>query len=298
MIDVPNDDNLTDEDGLEFELDDKEDNEPQYKMIDMNDKVEEPKESMMFDSMEKVEDYYRKYGQQVGFGGYEQLIFGEKDCRNYIEKARELRLGKGGAQALRDYFNRMQKQNDGFYFVMDVDDDCRLRNVFWAHARSRAVSEFFGDIITFDTTYLTNRYDMPFAHFVDEGVIPTYQVIEVGVINRNKKDVSHCVYYNEENEEEVEVQCTCALFETRGILCRHAISVLLSKKVETLAPRFFLMRWRKDLRRTYTLFKSNYDNFGNNSDNKRYDNLSKNLEKLASLGSKGKHILHYGDERS
>jgi hypothetical protein len=46
----------------------------------------------------------------------------------------------------------MQKQNDGFYYVMDVDDDCRLRNVFWAHARSRAVSEFFGDIITFDTT--------------------------------------------------------------------------------------------------------------------------------------------------
>jgi hypothetical protein len=51
-----------------LELDDKEDNEPQYKMIDVNDKVEEPKESMMFDSMEEVEDYYRKYGQQVGFG--------------------------------------------------------------------------------------------------------------------------------------------------------------------------------------------------------------------------------------
>lgn len=29
--------------------------------------------------------------------GYEQLTFGEKDCRNYIEKARELHLGKGGA---------------------------------------------------------------------------------------------------------------------------------------------------------------------------------------------------------
>jgi hypothetical protein len=99
-------------------------------------------------------------------GGYEQLTFGEKDCRNYIEKARELRLGKGGAQALRDYFSRMQKQNDGFYYVMDVDDDSRLRNVFWAHVRSRAAYEFFGDIITFDTTYLTNRYDMSFANFV------------------------------------------------------------------------------------------------------------------------------------
>jgi hypothetical protein len=47
----------------DLELNDKEDNEPQYKMIDVNDKVEEPKESMMFDSLEEVEDYYRKYGQ-------------------------------------------------------------------------------------------------------------------------------------------------------------------------------------------------------------------------------------------
>jgi hypothetical protein len=48
-------------------LDDKEDNEPQYKMIDVNDKVEELKESMKSDLLEEVEDYYRKYGQQVGF---------------------------------------------------------------------------------------------------------------------------------------------------------------------------------------------------------------------------------------
>jgi hypothetical protein len=43
-------------------LDDKEDNEPQYKMIDVNDKVEEPKELMMFNSFEEVEGYYRRYG--------------------------------------------------------------------------------------------------------------------------------------------------------------------------------------------------------------------------------------------
>jgi hypothetical protein len=46
----------------DLELDDKEDNEPQYKMIDVNDKVEEPKELMMFNSFEEVEGYYRRYG--------------------------------------------------------------------------------------------------------------------------------------------------------------------------------------------------------------------------------------------
>ncbi|KAL2893104.1 Protein FAR1-RELATED SEQUENCE 8 [Bienertia sinuspersici] len=39
-------------------------------------------------------------------------------------------------------------------------------NVFWSDARCRAMWEDFGDIITFDTTFQTNRYEMPLALFV------------------------------------------------------------------------------------------------------------------------------------
>ncbi|XP_035545047.1 protein FAR1-RELATED SEQUENCE 8-like [Juglans regia] len=102
----------------------------------------------------------------VGAGGFENLPFLEKDCRNYIDKARHLRLGAGGAGALRDYFCRMQYKNPGFFALMDLDDDGRLKNVFWADPRSRAAYQDFGDVVTFDTTYLTNRYGMPFAPFV------------------------------------------------------------------------------------------------------------------------------------
>jgi hypothetical protein len=102
----------------------------------------------------------------VEAGGYENLTFGEKECRNYIANSRRLRLGTGGATALRDYFDRMQKVDSDFYFEMDVDDEFRLKNVFWADARSRASYEDFGDVVTFDTTYLTNKYEMPFAPFV------------------------------------------------------------------------------------------------------------------------------------
>ncbi|KAF5448572.1 hypothetical protein F2P56_029092 [Juglans regia] len=99
-------------------------------------------------------------------GGYENVPFGEKDCRNYINKARHLRLGKGGAQALFEYFRRMQNKNDDFFSLMELDDDDRLKSVFWADARSRGAYNYFGDVVTFDTTYLTNRYGMPFATFV------------------------------------------------------------------------------------------------------------------------------------
>jgi hypothetical protein len=98
-------------------------------------------------------------------GGYENIPFREKDCRNYINKVRNELLGEGDVEALRNYLMRMQEKNDHFFYVMDLDEESRLRNVFWADARSKAAYEPFGDVIIFDTTYLINKYKMPFAPF-------------------------------------------------------------------------------------------------------------------------------------
>ncbi|XP_028055833.1 protein FAR-RED IMPAIRED RESPONSE 1-like [Camellia sinensis] len=147
-------------------------------LINEGEHVEEPKKGMCFSSREEVYTFYGKYAKHIGFsiahraqhfgdngkllnfaiecsragqrkktsevnpseamfvhknwlhnkGGYESLTFDERDARNYIERAR--------------------------------------RNLFWADARSRATYEAFGDVVSFDTTYLTNKYDMPFALFV------------------------------------------------------------------------------------------------------------------------------------
>ncbi|KAG6646712.1 hypothetical protein CIPAW_07G027200 [Carya illinoinensis] len=200
-----------------------------------SDIVEEPKLGMVFKSEEELLSYYKRYGQQSGFGINKQRSHRFEDgsiryitlgcvrggkarnrttnvarprptsktewvlkvssvnnshnhClkmsssvkrvldindqagiimnKSFASLARHLRLEKGGAGALREYFTRMQYKNDGFFSVMDMDDDGRLRNVFWADARSRVAYKYFGDVVTFDTTYLTNRYGMPFAPFV------------------------------------------------------------------------------------------------------------------------------------
>ncbi|CAH9107260.1 unnamed protein product [Cuscuta europaea] len=102
----------------------------------------------------------------VEAGGYDELSFIEKDCHNYVDKVRQLRLGSGDAMAIQHFFGKMQAQCPGFFFTVDLDEEPRLRNVFWADNRCRYAYKDFGDVITFDTTYLTNRYDMPFAPFV------------------------------------------------------------------------------------------------------------------------------------
>ncbi|XP_041016196.1 protein FAR1-RELATED SEQUENCE 5-like [Juglans microcarpa x Juglans regia] len=119
--------------------------------------------------------------------------FWKKDCRNYIDKARHLRLSVGGEGALRDYFLRMQFNNLGFVALMDLDDEGRLKNIFWADPRSRVVAyQYFGDVVTFDTTYLTNRYGMPFASFV--GVNHHGQSILLGAALISSEDTETFVW--------------------------------------------------------------------------------------------------------
>ncbi|KAL6502586.1 hypothetical protein OROHE_024239 [Orobanche hederae] len=50
--------------------------------------------------------------------GYENLQFDERDCRNYIGKVRQLTLGVGDAEALRNYFLRMQRRNSNFFMSL------------------------------------------------------------------------------------------------------------------------------------------------------------------------------------
>ncbi|KAJ0962993.1 hypothetical protein J5N97_028115 [Dioscorea zingiberensis] len=128
----------------------------------------------------------------VESGGYENLTYTEKDCRNYIAKARQFRLGVGDAEALGNYFSRMQRRNSNFFHLIDMDEEGRLRNVFWADARSIAAYEAFGDVISFDTTYLTNKYDMPFAPFV--GVNHHGQTILFGCGLLSKEDTETYIW--------------------------------------------------------------------------------------------------------
>ena len=124
-------------------------------------------------------------------GGHEHMTFGESEARTYMRKAK-LDLGVGDAEALQQYFSRMQQKDKNFYYVMDISEDGRLSNVFWADARSRVAYEEFGDVVTFDSTYLTNKYLMPFCPFV--GVNHHGQSILLGCALLSNEDTSTYIW--------------------------------------------------------------------------------------------------------
>ncbi|CAH1412478.1 unnamed protein product [Lactuca virosa] len=69
------------------------------------------------------------------------------------------------AQNLLDYFRKIQAENPGFYYAIQLDEDNRMGNIFWADARSRTAYSHFGDAVTLDTMYRVKQYKVPFAPF-------------------------------------------------------------------------------------------------------------------------------------
>ncbi|KAH1203430.1 Protein FAR1-RELATED SEQUENCE 5 [Glycine max] len=65
----------------------------------------------------------------------------------------------GDAKAVFNYCKRKQVENPNFFYAIQCDDDSRMVNFFWVDARSRVADQQFGDVITFDTSYKTNKYN-------------------------------------------------------------------------------------------------------------------------------------------
>lgn len=90
---------------------------------------------------------------------------------------RKRTLGRD-AQHLLDYLKNMQAENSGFFYAVQLDDDNRMANVFWADARSRTAYMHFGDAVVVSTSYAIDQYRVPLAQF--SGVNHHGQVILFG----------------------------------------------------------------------------------------------------------------------
>ncbi|WCJ28616.1 FAR1-related sequence 5 [Euphorbia peplus] len=98
------------------------------------------------------------------YGGISKVGFTEVDCRNYMRNNRQ-RSMEGDIQLLLDYLRQMHSENPNFFYAVQGDEEQYTGNVFWADPKARANYTYFGDTVTFDTTYRSNRYRLPFAPF-------------------------------------------------------------------------------------------------------------------------------------
>uniref|UniRef100_A0ACD5YK53 Uncharacterized protein n=1 Tax=Avena sativa TaxID=4498 RepID=A0ACD5YK53_AVESA len=77
-----------------------------------------------------------------------------------------------------EYFRKLRAESPQFYYDVKRDENNAIRGLFWVDGRTREVYSKFKDCIFFDTTFCTNRYDMPFAPIV--GINNHMQTIMLG----------------------------------------------------------------------------------------------------------------------
>ncbi|XP_057724028.1 protein FAR1-RELATED SEQUENCE 4-like [Arachis stenosperma] len=320
----------------------------------------------------------------------------------------------------------MKEKNQNFFFELNLEGDHCIKHAFWADARSRAAFEYFKDVVSFDTTYNKNRYNLFLGSFVgvnhhgkstllgcalikNEDIQSFKRLFECwlrcmgekepkGILtdrcasiqrtielcmpttihrwciwhiikkipsklngykghNEIEQEMSHVAWnsytkeafdrnwidflrkyglgsnkwlsaieaqfqhlYSHEKFREVQAQfrgkvnyitrsmhstlgfttykvieqvsnstfnkfvitydavsrdvkCHCLLFESKGILCRHSLSVLSFERVDNVAPKYILVRWSKNIKRRHTHIKSSQDEPLLEPRSKRFDEL-------------------------
>ncbi|KAK1588200.1 hypothetical protein Q3G72_020865 [Acer saccharum] len=115
----------------------------------------------------RLTETFQKENLQIGkvcsiLGGLD-IGFDNRDCYNHLRNVRHKQLDGGDAQ---------------FFYAIQCDEDGKAANFFWVDSRARFAYQCFRDVVSFDTTYRTNKYDMPFAPFT--GVNHHLQSIQFG----------------------------------------------------------------------------------------------------------------------
>ncbi|XP_027173408.1 protein FAR1-RELATED SEQUENCE 7-like isoform X2 [Coffea eugenioides] len=80
------------------------------------------------------------------------------------KRSRGLRFGEAGT--IFRYFQQQLLENPSFYFAVQLDSEEQLTNVFWADARMTIDYKYFGEVVTFDTTFRTNEEYRPLGIFL------------------------------------------------------------------------------------------------------------------------------------
>ncbi|XP_038681396.1 protein FAR-RED IMPAIRED RESPONSE 1-like [Tripterygium wilfordii] len=108
--------------------------------------------------------------------------------------------------------------------------------------------------------------------------------------DKRRKKVEYNVCYDSTSST---VFCTCCRFEFRGILCRHAIIVLVRNGHDLIPAHYIFRRWRKDIRRPYSRVKVYYDGMEITGDQQRYDKLCNMFTYLADLAADSEQNFNY-----
>ncbi|KAK9749690.1 hypothetical protein RND81_02G143900 [Saponaria officinalis] len=145
------------------------------------------KELIVFNSRLKIgaSKTYNMCKEHVN--GFENIGASLNDFKNFSRDVK-CYINKRDRQLFIDRFRNLAETRDDFYFDYEVDADNSLVRAVWADCTARRNYSVFGDAVSFNPTYSTNKYSMVFTPFTG--------------VDNHKRSVTFCgALLNRENEE-------------------------------------------------------------------------------------------------
>ncbi|TVU19215.1 hypothetical protein EJB05_35353, partial [Eragrostis curvula] len=122
------------------------------------------------------------------YGGEQNVPYTVCDCKNLRKSYGAENEGKDMKKTF-ELFDEMKKQDPDFFYDYTLHIFGRVEHLFWIDGESVRQFAHYGDCISFDTTYCTNKYNMPCAPFI--GINRHGQSIQLGCgFLRNEKTES------------------------------------------------------------------------------------------------------------
>jgi hypothetical protein len=88
----------------------------------------------------------------------------KRDLQNFWRDFNEI-IKDADAQTMIDAMKSKQRVNPSFFFDYEMDEENKLTHIFWADGTCRKNYALFGEVMSFDSTYKTNQYNLVFVPF-------------------------------------------------------------------------------------------------------------------------------------
>ncbi|XP_074271856.1 protein FAR1-RELATED SEQUENCE 5-like [Silene latifolia] len=124
----------------------------------------------------------------VAAGGEAFVGHTKRDHINFVHRLKSKAIEGGDAATLVNLLTKRQAEDPGFFFRVQFNEEGRLCHLFWCDSMMREDYRLYHDVLIFDTTYRTNRYNLICGAFV-------------GINNHWSNVMFGCAFLSDEKEE-------------------------------------------------------------------------------------------------
>ncbi|XP_021771183.1 protein FAR1-RELATED SEQUENCE 5-like [Chenopodium quinoa] len=129
-------------------------------------------------------------------GGFQNVRGSKNGFKNFSRELKVYISNADGAMFVQNLEQKVKTSKGGYYFDYCVDESRHLTRVFWADTIGRRDYQLFGDSLSFDSTYDTNKYSLVFCPFT--GVDNHKRCVTFCVALLSKEDIDSfvCLFQN------------------------------------------------------------------------------------------------------